>query len=485
MTFGSADMEAGGGGERRHGQQEEQSSDERRARFAEDWGCCACACAGLFLGPNPMVARYMYALIFLVTNLLAWTLRDYGDSALAELQRLKVCQGALYCLGAEGVLRVSLGCFVFFFVMFLSTVKARKVHDCRNSWHSEWWPAKLALWLGLTAVTFLAPSPLVQLYGGAFRSRGFPGDPADQRHQVHHVAQRLVPRRDDPEEIPLADSGGVHRHVRGVAPGDRAHVRVVRAQPGLQAQHPLHHRHAGARAAHDLRLHELQGEGRVRGAGADGDLRRVPVLVGDQKRAAHGGLQQEGRSRHERRLGEHRELCDRRRRHRGGDLLDGDRLQVPPVQAGGGGVGGGGGGRHPLRPRLLPPGVLHGRHVLRHDLRRLEREREPHHGEVDDRRRVGEHVGARRQRVAGGNRVHMDDDRARHLEDEAGGIGGGDVSSFSADSEFLTAGIYIYIQTQEQIKGTGNGKRWCVLTPMHRIPGCSLVNDDAALLQLG
>jgi hypothetical protein len=63
------------------------------------------------------------------------------------------------------VLRVSLGCFVFFFVMFLSTVKARKVHDCRNSWHSEWWPAKLALWLGLTAVTFLAPSPLVQLYG--------------------------------------------------------------------------------------------------------------------------------------------------------------------------------------------------------------------------------------------------------------------------------------------------------------------------------
>lgn len=116
------------------------------------------------------------------------------------------------------------------------------------------------------------------------------------------------------------------------------------------------------------------------------------------------------------------ELCDRRRRHRGGDLLDGDRLQVPPgararnshtlglnnavlgsasqwhvlelideslvcclgslaVQAGGGGVGG---GRHPLRPGLLPPGVRHGRHVLRHDLRRLEREREPHHGEASE-----------------------------------------------------------------------------------------------------
>jgi hypothetical protein len=49
------------------------------------------------------------------------------------------------------------------------------------------------------------------------------------------------------------------------------------------------------------------------------------------------------------------------------------------VQAGGGGVGG---GRHPLRPGLLPPGVRHGRHVLRHDLRRLERE--PHHGEASE-----------------------------------------------------------------------------------------------------
>ncbi|KAL6626869.1 hypothetical protein ACP70R_030595 [Stipagrostis hirtigluma subsp. patula] len=131
-------------------------------RFVEEW---CCAWLGLFMGPNPMLARYVYALIFLVTNLLAWTVRDYGHPFLAELQRLKVCQGAQYCLGAEGVLRISLGCFLFFFVMFLSTVNTRKVHDCRNSWHSEWWPVKLVLWLGLTAVPFFAPSPLVQLYG--------------------------------------------------------------------------------------------------------------------------------------------------------------------------------------------------------------------------------------------------------------------------------------------------------------------------------
>ncbi|XP_047057759.1 probable serine incorporator isoform X1 [Lolium rigidum] len=127
----------------------------------EDTCCVRYVC----MGPNPMMARYVYALIFLVTNLLAWTVRDYGHSALGELQRLKGCQGARDCLGAEGVLRISLGCFLFFFVMFLSTARTRKTHDCRNSWHSEWWPAKIALWMALTAVPFFAPSPLIQLYG--------------------------------------------------------------------------------------------------------------------------------------------------------------------------------------------------------------------------------------------------------------------------------------------------------------------------------
>uniref|UniRef100_A0A453E8W7 Serine incorporator n=1 Tax=Aegilops tauschii subsp. strangulata TaxID=200361 RepID=A0A453E8W7_AEGTS len=130
-------------------------------RVAEESCCARCVC----VGPNPMMARYVYALIFLVTNLLAWTVRDYGHSALGELRRLRGCQGARYCLGAEGVLRISLGCFLFFFVMFLSTMKTRKVHDCRNSWHSEWWPVKIVLWMALTAVPFFAPSPLIQLYG--------------------------------------------------------------------------------------------------------------------------------------------------------------------------------------------------------------------------------------------------------------------------------------------------------------------------------
>ena len=35
---------------------------------------------------NPWMARYVYALIFLVANLLAWAARDYGRGALTEME---------------------------------------------------------------------------------------------------------------------------------------------------------------------------------------------------------------------------------------------------------------------------------------------------------------------------------------------------------------------------------------------------------------
>ncbi|CAI0543183.1 unnamed protein product [Linum tenue] len=116
-------------------------------------------------GSNPWMARYVYALIFLSANLLAWAARDYGGSALTEMERLKVCDGKSDCLGAEGVLRVSLGCFVFFILMFLLTVGTSKLQDPRDAWHSGWWSAKIAIWVGVTLLAFLLPSTIVRIYG--------------------------------------------------------------------------------------------------------------------------------------------------------------------------------------------------------------------------------------------------------------------------------------------------------------------------------
>ncbi|KAK5829857.1 uncharacterized protein LOC108454803 isoform X2 [Gossypium arboreum] len=116
-------------------------------------------------GSNPWMARYAYALIFLVSNLLAWAVRDYGHNAFPEMEKLKNCQGGRGCLGAEGVLRVSLGCFAFYFVMFLSTAGNSRMYNCRDSWHSGWWSAKIGLWIALTVTSFLVPTFIVQIYG--------------------------------------------------------------------------------------------------------------------------------------------------------------------------------------------------------------------------------------------------------------------------------------------------------------------------------
>ncbi|XP_031269563.1 probable serine incorporator [Pistacia vera] len=134
--------------------------NERRAAFKDDsWF------SQFRNGSNPWMARYVYALIFLVANLLAWVVRDYSSGALTEMERLKNCKGGHECLGAEGVLRVSLGCFMFFFIMFLSTAGTSKLYASRDSWHSGWWSAKIIMWIALTVIPFLLPSSFIQLYG--------------------------------------------------------------------------------------------------------------------------------------------------------------------------------------------------------------------------------------------------------------------------------------------------------------------------------
>ncbi|KAF9606715.1 hypothetical protein IFM89_028091, partial [Coptis chinensis] len=55
-------------------------------------------------------ARYVYGFIFLLTNLMAWLIRDYGQKFFAKINYLKACGvGGLECSRTIGVLRVSLG----------------------------------------------------------------------------------------------------------------------------------------------------------------------------------------------------------------------------------------------------------------------------------------------------------------------------------------------------------------------------------------
>ncbi|KAG6555524.1 hypothetical protein Mapa_002759 [Marchantia paleacea] len=130
-------------------------------------GICSadsCICQSC-VGPNRMVARYVYGVIFLLTSVVAWMVRDYSHRALDGLHYLRACEGEFDCLGSEGVLRVSLGCFLFFFIMYLTTVRTSRTDDPRDAWHSGWWPVKSLLWVFLMVIPFFIPSSFIQIYG--------------------------------------------------------------------------------------------------------------------------------------------------------------------------------------------------------------------------------------------------------------------------------------------------------------------------------
>ncbi|XP_010264010.1 PREDICTED: serine incorporator 3 isoform X2 [Nelumbo nucifera] len=115
-------------------------------------------------------ARYVYGFIFLLTNLIAWFFRDYGHKILPELHYIKACgNGGNDCFHTMGVLRVSLGCFIFFLLMFLTTCKTRKLYGTRNIWHSRWWSLKFILLMISLAVPFFFPLSFIELYGEAAR----------------------------------------------------------------------------------------------------------------------------------------------------------------------------------------------------------------------------------------------------------------------------------------------------------------------------
>lgn len=127
--------------------------------------------------------------------MLAWAVRDYGHGLLSEMKRLKECKGGRDCLGAEGVLRVSMGCSMFYLVMFLSTAGTEKLHERRELWHSGWWSAKIIMLLLLILLPFLVPPEIISLYGeiahfgaGYDCLQGISADPANKHNQFYHMA---------------------------------------------------------------------------------------------------------------------------------------------------------------------------------------------------------------------------------------------------------------------------------------------------------
>ncbi|KAL2230182.1 UNVERIFIED_CONTAM: Serine incorporator 2 [Sesamum indicum] len=88
-------------------------------------------------------ARYAYGVIFLLTNIIAWLFRDYGERILPIQER-------------AGQRSENVTIRWEFFV---------KLHEVRNAWHSGWWALKFILLLISFVIPFFIPTDYIQLYG--------------------------------------------------------------------------------------------------------------------------------------------------------------------------------------------------------------------------------------------------------------------------------------------------------------------------------
>eukprot|EP00898_Chlorokybus_atmophyticus_P001548 jgi/Chlat1/2394/Chrsp17S08738 len=107
--------------------------------------------------------------LFLVASLLMWIFRDYAKHVNDSISVFVKCNGDAGCLGKEAVLRLSFGCFSFFFIMMVSTLAIKRSDSPRAVWHYGVWPLKVLLFFGLLFLPFLIPSAVMQAYGQAAR----------------------------------------------------------------------------------------------------------------------------------------------------------------------------------------------------------------------------------------------------------------------------------------------------------------------------
>ncbi|KAK9867400.1 hypothetical protein WJX84_004681 [Apatococcus fuscideae] len=123
---------------------------------------------------SPVLAKWIYFILFSVTALATWMLRDYSYEALSKISVLRSClgdgvSGDGTCVGKGAVLRISFGNVMFFALNLLLTLGMRKKDSWRRPLHTGLWPLKIVVWAALIGVTFAFPNHAVYIYGQVAR----------------------------------------------------------------------------------------------------------------------------------------------------------------------------------------------------------------------------------------------------------------------------------------------------------------------------
>ncbi|RKP03832.1 hypothetical protein CXG81DRAFT_9059 [Caulochytrium protostelioides] len=130
------------------------------------FGSATCsACGSIFHARSSTVSRVGYALLFLLTGVLAWVMEtDWAVSRISPITydylKLHCPQGGNACFGHLAVYRLCAATWTFHALLFAGTYGVRSSRDVRAGLQNGFWGLKLLLWMLLVGAAFTIPNPV-------------------------------------------------------------------------------------------------------------------------------------------------------------------------------------------------------------------------------------------------------------------------------------------------------------------------------------
>lgn len=132
--------------------------------------CCTSAachcCTNKFKPKSSSATRAAYAVLFLFSSILAWTMETgWVDKMLASIPNFPYnCPTGDCYSGNFAVARVLMAQAIFHIVLGVIMIKVQSSKDFRAGLQNGWWGPKFLVWIGLVVATFFIPNKFFHTY---------------------------------------------------------------------------------------------------------------------------------------------------------------------------------------------------------------------------------------------------------------------------------------------------------------------------------
>ncbi|CAD7703329.1 unnamed protein product [Ostreobium quekettii] len=135
--------------------------------------CCCCCLGGYTASFN--TAKFMYLGLFVVSAIVSWVFRDYGNEFVHQLPEMEACRPNddeglnSDCVGKGAVLRISFATFTFHLAHMIALFGCKSEADPRTAVHTSCFGLKFSAWMLLVFVSFFIPNEFFGVYGEVAR----------------------------------------------------------------------------------------------------------------------------------------------------------------------------------------------------------------------------------------------------------------------------------------------------------------------------